>query len=190
MAARVGITKDQVVSAAIKLLNETGKPEQVSMSAVASSLGIRVQSMYAHVNGSAGMQRELALFSLYELASRLTEAAIGISGVPAIRAILRAQLDFALEHPGMFAASIYPPRKDHEVQLAIEQVNFPMVKVLEGTKIEEPNLTHWNRLVLSTIYGFAMLHRDGQLTLPVPPQASADHLIEVLVKELGMERLS
>ncbi|HJM27668.1 MAG: WHG domain-containing protein [Acidimicrobiales bacterium] len=187
MAARVGITKDQVIKAGIQILRETNDPTAVSMSAIASKIGIRVQSMYAHIDGSSALQRELALFSLDVLAARLTEAAIGISGTQAVRAIIQEQLKFAIEQPGMFAASIFPPGSDSEIQKAIQKVNHPMHKVLEQEQIREPQLTHWSRLVLSTIYGFAMLHRDDQLTLPIPPQNSMTYLLDVLVTDIERE---
>ena len=187
MAARVGITKDQVINAGIEILQENGDPNSVTMSAIASKIGIRVQSMYAHIDGSTALRRELALFSLNALATRLTKVAIGNSGTKAVRAIICEQLHFANEQPGMFAASIYPPGNDKEMQEAIQRVNYPMYKVLEQAQIGEPRLTHWSRLVLSTIYGFTMLQRDHQLTLPVVPEESMEYLVDVLVKDIEKE---
>ena len=187
MAARVGITKTQVVNAGIEILKENNDPNSVTMSAIASKIGIKVQSLYAHVDGSTDLRRELALFSLNALELRLTEVAIGTSGIKAIRALIQAQCNFATEQPGMFSASIYPPGNDNEIKKAIERVNHPMHKMLEQAKIGEPQRTHWSRLVLSTIYGFTMLRRDRQLTLPVAPDQSMEYLVSVLVNEIEKE---
>ena len=127
------------------------------------------------------------MFSLNALEIRLTEVAIGTSGIKAIRALIQEQFNFATEQPGMFAASIYPPGNDNEILEAIERVNHPMHKMLEQAKIGEPQRTHWSRLALSTIYGFTMLRRDRQLTLPVAPDQSMEYLVSVLVNEIEKE---
>ena len=97
MAARLGISKADVVDTAYELLEETQNVQVVTMTAVAARLGIRVQSLYAHVDGTQGLQREIALRSLQKLAQRLNQAAIGVAGIDAVRSVLKAQFDFALE---------------------------------------------------------------------------------------------
>ena len=61
MAARRGVTTDQVVAAALAVLDEAGRVTDVRPAAVAKRLGIRSQSLYAHVDGGAGLRRLLAL---------------------------------------------------------------------------------------------------------------------------------
>ena len=96
MAARLGISKADVIDTAFELLEETQNVQAVTMTAVAARLGIRVQSLYAHVDGTQGLQREIALRSLQKLAQRLNQAAIGVAGIDAVRSVLKAQFDFAL----------------------------------------------------------------------------------------------
>tara|TARA_B100001250_G_C19628782_1_gene712793 strand:+ start:154 stop:732 length:579 start_codon:yes stop_codon:yes gene_type:complete len=184
MAARIGISKSNVVETAFDLLEETQNIQLVSMTAVAARLGIRVQSLYAHIDGTVGLQRELALRSLKKLAQHLNQAAIGVAGIDAIRAVLKAKFDFALEHPAAFKASIYPPGNDAQIKEAIEQVNYPMHKILQDTGVQESMIIHWSRLVLSAIYGYSALHQNGQLTLPVSTKESIDYIITVLVTEI------
>ena len=54
MAARLGISKADVIDTAFELLEETQNVQAVTMTAVAARLGIRVQSLYAHVDGTQG----------------------------------------------------------------------------------------------------------------------------------------
>ena len=97
MAARLGLSKADVIDTAFELLEETQNVQAVTMTAVAARLGIRVQSLYAHVDGTQGLQREIALRSLQKLAQRLNQAAIGVAGIDAVRSVLQAQL-FRLKH--------------------------------------------------------------------------------------------
>jgi AcrR family transcriptional regulator len=184
MAARIGISKADVIDTAYELLEETQNVQAVTMTAVAGHLGIRVQSLYAHVDGTKGLQREIALRGLQKLAQCLNQAAIGVSGIDAVRSVLKAQFDFALTHPAEFAASIYPPGTDTQMLEAIEGVNYPMQKILHNAGIDDSVITHWNRLVLSTICGFSSLHQNGQLTLPVSTKDSMDYIINVLISDV------
>ena len=181
MAARLGISKADVIDTAYELLEETQNVQAVTMTAVAARLGIRVQSLYAHVDGTQGLQREIALRSLQKLAQRLNQAAIGVAGIDAVRSVLQAQFDFALEHPAEFAASIYPPGTDPQMLEAIHDVNYPMHKILHNAGIDDAVITHWGRLVLSTLSGFSALHHNGKLTLPISTKDSMNYIINVLV---------
>ena len=64
MAARRGVTADQVGRAALEVLDEVGSVDRVGPVMVAARLGIRSQSLYAHVDGVEGLRRLLALRSL------------------------------------------------------------------------------------------------------------------------------
>lgn len=187
MAARVGVRREQVLDAAVAVLADRGRPDAVTLGAVASRLGIRAQSLYAHVDGSAGLRRGLALRGLDGLAAVVTEAAIGRSGAAAAEAIVSAQLDYATEHPGLFGAAIHPPGDDPDLRAAVDRVTRPLELVLTSLGFGREDRVHWIRTTLAAIYGFAMLRRDGQLTLDVDPDRSARHLVRVLVAQLELD---
>lgn len=184
MAAPIGISKTQVIDAAEQILTEKGNIADISLSEVADKTGIRVQSLYAHVDGMNGLRREIALRSLDQLAHTVTDAALGRSGLTAVEAILQVQLTFAITRPGSFAATIHPPGDDQELGDAIAAVQRPLDLVLERLGVTGPEKTHWTRLVLSSIYGYSLLSRDQQLTLPVSPESSGQYLVNVLVTQL------
>ena len=173
------------MSAALDVLDAEGRPESVTLGAVAAGVGIRTQSLYAHVDGAAGLRRELALRTLGELGERVTQAAVGRSGADALKAIVQARLDYALAYPGRFAAAIHPPGDDPELSAAIADVAYPLEVVLDSCGVDPDAQVHWNRISMGAVYGFAMMARDGQLTLPVDPAESADVLVKVLVDQVG-----
>ncbi len=184
MAARRGVTVEQVAEAALDLLDEAGRVDAVRPAAVADRLGIRSQSLYAHVDGADGLRRLLALRCLDQLADLVTTAAVGRSGPYAVEAIVRAQLDFALGHPGRSEATVHPPGDDADLRAAIDRAGGPLQTVLASLGLDADQRVHWVRLQLALTTGFAALVRDGRLTLSPRPSTSVDHLVGALMDQL------
>lgn len=182
MAAPVGVTKGQVVDAASTVLAEAGAVDAVTLGGVAARLGIRTQSLYAHVDGLAGLRRELALRGLAALGERLAGAAAGRSGAAAIEGIVRAYLQFAEDEPGLYEASLRPPGDDAEVRGAMAAVMRPLLAVFESYGLDAEIGTHWYRIVFASVYGLAGLRRASLLTLPAPLDQTVELLVEALVR--------
>ena len=188
MAAPVGLTPTAVVDAAVEELEAQGRIDAVGLRPVADRLGVRVQSLYAHVEGADGLRRALALRGLDALADRLTEAAIGRAGPDAVGAIVRAYLDFAAEHPGLYDATLRPPGDDPEVGVAMAAVTRPLDLVLASFGFDETDAIHWYRIIFSTVHGFSVLRRDGNLTLDADPDETAERIEELFARELELAR--
>ena len=184
MAARRGVTADQVGRAALEVLDEIGNVDGVGPVMVAARLGIRPQSLYAHVDGVDGLRRLLALRSLADLGDAVIGAAVGRSGRDAVDSVVRAHLDFAMAWPGRFSAAIHPPGSDPDLLAAVERVGSPLQTVLEIMGLDADARVHWTRLQLSLVWGFATLWRDGRLTLGPAPESTVDHLVAALLARL------
>jgi AcrR family transcriptional regulator len=184
VARRVGLTTALVVDAAVELLEERGEPDAVTLGAVASRLGVRAQSLYAHVDGLDGLRRELALRGMAVVGDAVGAAAIGRSGADAVAAIVHAYLDVATEHPGLYAASLRPPGDDPELRAAVARVTTPLTLVFRSYELDADVHVHWYRLVFATVHGFASLRRAGLLTLPGDPDATVDHIVRVFAGQL------
>src|SRR5690348_4791607 len=126
MGVKVGLDRDQVVAAAAELLEHDPAGAPPTLAAVAARLGVRTQSLYAHVDGAEGLRRALALLALTRLTERLRSAAIGVAGRDAVDAIVRAYLAFASRHPGLYAASMRAPGDDPELRAAIADAMEPL----------------------------------------------------------------
>ncbi len=186
MAAPVGLDRNAVVDAAVAVLEQEGRLDAVGLRPVAERLGVRVQSLYAHVDGVEGLRHALALRGLDALADRLTEAAIGRSGDDAVAAIVRAYLDFAAEHPGLYDATLRAPGDDPELLIAMASVTRPLDLVLASAGLDETAATHWYRIVFSTVHGFSVLRRDGQLTLDADPDDTVELIVAMFARELDL----
>lgn len=190
MAAPVGHDRDAVIDAAVAVLDSEGRIERVTLRPVADRLGVRVQSLYAHVDGVEGLRRAVALRGLAELTDRLDRAAAERSGGPAIEAIVRAHCAFALERPGLFDATLRPPGDDPELRAAMDAVMAPLDRVLGDHGLDAETQRHWYRVIFSAVYGYATLRGDGRMTLDADPDDTLDLLVEVLVTSLDMSTAS
>ena len=187
VAARVGLDRERVVDAAVDVLVERGRPDAVALAEVADRLGIRTQSLYAHVDGADGLRRELALRGLRALTERLNDAAAGRAGADAIEAIVRAWVDFAAEQPGLYAASLRPPGDDAELAAAIEAATRPLNLVFRSYGLDDDTARHWHRLIFSTVHGFSVLRADGLLTVLGDPEETVRHAIRVFTDQLASQ---
>lgn len=183
----MGLDREHVVDVAVAVLEEVGRVDGVGLREVAARAGVRTQSLYAHVDGIDGLRRALALRGLAALAERLTTAAIGKAGPDAIEAIVRAYLEFAEQHPGLFEASQRPPGDDAELGAAIGAVMRPLNLVFESYGLDAEAAVHWYRIVWASVYGFAVLRRDGLFTLPGDVDDTLAHLIQAFVRQIEAE---
>ena len=187
MAARVGIDRELVIDIAVELLDAAGDVDAVPLSEVAARLGIRTQSLYAHVDGVEGLRRELALRGLDALARQLSDAAIGRAGRDALAAIVRAWLGFAAERPGLYAASLRAPGDDPDLRAAVAAAMRPLELVLHAHGLRGAAATHWLRMVFATVHGFATLRAAGLLTLPASPDQTVNRYVTMLGDQLEAE---
>ena len=157
MGVKVGLDREQVVAAAAGAARGRSRRGAADADRAADRLGVRTQSLYAHVDGADGLRRELALYALARLTDRLRTAAIGVAGRDAISAIVHAYVTFATEHPGLYAASMRAPGDDPELRAAIADAMEPLDLVFRSYGLEPTERSHWYRMVFSCVYGFAAL---------------------------------
>jgi len=181
------LSRDVVVEAAAAIADEEGL-EALSLSTLASKLGIRTPSLYNHVAGLEALRRELALLGLRELGRRIGRAAIGKTTDEAIFAIAHAYRDFVKERPGLYAATVrssrlsYPDDPDFE---AAEREAFEAVlAVLASYGLRGEDAVHAARGLRSVAHGFATLEVAGGFGIPLDLDESFDRLLRAFVAGL------
>ena len=187
MAARVGVSRQDVVARAVAMLDDGATTSEVTLVAIARELGIRPQSLYAHVDGADGLTRAIAVAGLASLAAEVAPAAIGRNGPAAVEAIVRAHADFALRRGVLYLATIQPPGSDAELHEAIDAVNRPLEIVLTSLGMAAAEQVHWTRLFLASLSGYLILRREGRLSIPVDPDETLERLINMVVGQLPVE---
>lgn len=167
MTRRAGITREQVVAVAAELADAQGLA-QLTLAQVAEQVGVRLPSLYNHVEGLPGLRRELTFLGLHQLGDCISRAAIGKAGDDAVLAIAQAYRRYVLAHPGVYAATVQAPTPDDqalaEASRAIVEV---VLAVLAPYGLADQAAIHAVRGLRSLIHGFATLEAAGGFGLPL-----------------------
>ena len=181
------MSREAVVEAAAELADEEGL-EALSLSILASRLGIRTPSLYNHIDGLDGLRRALALLGIRELGRRLGRAAIGKTTDEATFAIARTYREFVKAHPGLYAATVrsfrlsYP--EDPTFQAAEKEVLDTVLAVLASYGLRGDDALHAARGFRSTVHGFATLEVAGGFGIPLDLDESFERLLHTFVAGL------
>jgi AcrR family transcriptional regulator len=183
MARSVGIDRAQVVAVAAELADAHGL-DQLTLAQVAARLGVRLPSLYNHVDGLAGLRHQLALLGLRQLLERTSRAAIGKAADAAVIAICQAYRSYVLEHPGVYATTVRAP-DDPELQQLGQAIIEVILAVLEPYGLDEAAAIHAVRGLRSVVHGFATLELAGGFGMPLDRDESFLWLLRTYVAGLA-----
>ncbi|WP_171111131.1 MULTISPECIES: TetR-like C-terminal domain-containing protein [unclassified Streptomyces] len=177
---RAGLTADRVVAAAAGLADDIGF-ENVTVSALARHFGVRDASLYSHVRGLQDLRTRVALLAGGEMIDRIAAAVAGRAGKDALAAFAAAYRDYALEHPGRYAATQIRIGQDLVADSpALRRTAEITYGMLRSYDLEEPDLTDAVRLLRATFHGYCALEAAGAFGAPRDVQASWDRAIDAL----------
>jgi AcrR family transcriptional regulator len=175
---RAGLTPERVVAAAEGLADEVGLGK-LTLAELAARLGVRLPSLYKHVNGMEGLQREISVRAKAELAAVLGRSAVGRSGPEAVRAMSAAYRAWARQHPGRYAATQRAPAADDAAdQEATADAVAVVLDVLGGFGLGGVEAIDATRALRSALHGFVSLEADGGFGMPVDIDRSFARMID------------
>lgn len=178
-----GLDQAAVLDAAAQLADADGLQE-LTLAKLAAALGVRSQSLYAHVDGIDGLRNGLALRAQAMLADVLRDAVLARTGADALRSIVEAMAAFAVAHPGLYEASLRSPDESPEMRDAVDRTIAPLTAVLGSFGLDGDDLAHHYRVIWSSVHGFVTLRQGGLLSWPADPDASFDLLVQIFVDHL------
>lgn len=182
---RAGLDRQAVIDAACSLADRDGL-DAVTLARLARDLKVKAPSLYNHVGGLADIQRELTLRGIREANARMSKAAVGLARKDALIALGRAYRQFALDHPGLYNASIRAvPGNDEELALASRDVLETVLAVLSGYGLEDEEALHATRGLRAIIQGFVSLESAGGFGMPIDTEESLVRLLSVFAEGLG-----
>jgi AcrR family transcriptional regulator len=182
---RAGLSRAVVVAEAARLADEVGL-DRLTMAALAERLGVRLPSLYKHVDGLAAVRRDIALLAIGELTSRLGRAAVGRAGGDALPAMAAAYRDYARAHPGRYAATLRAPgAEDIELAAASEDLLRIVFDVLAGYRLAGADAIDATRALRSALHGFVALEAAGGFGLPQDVDRSFDRMVAGLDVAFG-----
>ncbi|MEL7208656.1 MAG: WHG domain-containing protein, partial [Actinomycetota bacterium] len=180
--ARTALDRERVLDVAADLADRDGLAE-LTLAKLAGELGIRSQSLYAHIDGIEGLRDGLARRAHELLGDQLRNAAMARTGADALRAVVRALAAFAASRPGLYAASLRAAGSP-DLEEVSDRTVAPLTAVLASFGLEGDDLVHHYRVIWSSVHGFVTLRQAGMLTWEADPDDSFDLMVEMFVVEL------
>ena len=189
-----GIDVDQIVAAAEQLANAGGL-DAVTLAGVASALGVKSPSLYNHIDGRDHLITLLTRRGAAEMRQRLR---VALSQGPRAEAANRADCDlaelgrayrrFAIERPGLYAASQLGASPDADIETAESQAEVVslVAAVLEHMGVGTADTVDVVRFIRAGLHGFVTLERDGGFGLADDVDASFEAALDMIV--IAVER--
>ena len=179
------LTPQLVIRAAADLADELGNVEHVTLAGVAAHFGVRVPSLYHHVDGLAGLVRGVSLLSLLELADCMREAARGKQGGEALIAVAHAYRRFGRAFPGRYTATVLV-RESNDVELmtAAHEINKFLAELLLAYRFHTEDALHTIRALRSLAHGFISLEAVGAFGLDLDREESYRRMIATFIQGL------
>lgn len=177
---RAGLTTERVVAVAVALVDDIGYAD-LTLSAVARAVDVKVASLYAHVGGLDDLRARVTARALEELAEQGSEALAGRSGKDALVAFADTYRDFARAHPGQYAATRAPIGPDSPGLVAGRRHADLTRALLRGYALDDTQQVHAIRLIGSLLHGFISLELAGSFDHSTPPSPDSwAAILEVL----------
>jgi len=186
MGRKIGLTREQVVEAAAEIADRDGL-DALSLATLASALGVRSPSLYAHVDGLAGLRRQLTLHASGLLTADLAEAVDGLEGTEALRAIAEQLRSFAHRHPGLYGSFLPAPSPDDdpEVAAALREPVSVVASVLDGMDVDPTTVIPLIRALRASVHGFVDLELMGGFGLPDDIDESFATTINLVIEAIA-----
>ncbi|MFF0435166.1 TetR/AcrR family transcriptional regulator [Streptomyces sp. NPDC004327] len=177
---RAGITAERLVLAAAELADEAGF-DKVTVSALARRFGVKDASLYSHVKNLRDLRVRLALLASGEMNDAIGAAVAGRSGKDALVAFADAYRDYALAHPGRYAATQQRIELDEVADTAVFLRAVELTQgMLRGYGLAEPELTDAGRLLRATFHGYIHIELSGGFAHARPVAASWARSLDAL----------
>jgi AcrR family transcriptional regulator len=166
------IDQAAVMHAAAALVAEEGL-DAVTMTSVASRLGIRPPSLYSRYTDRDAVLDKLAQQALSALTDVVADAAAGRSGRDAVAAVVDAHRRFAAAEPGLWAALQRPVPHARAAAGDGARLVALLSSALRDYRLPEAELVHAVRFLGATINGFISLERSGGFAHRAPETAES-----------------
>ena len=188
MPPKKQVDAQRILEVSIALADAHGL-EAVTLASVAEQLGIRVPSLYNHVEGLPGLRRALALWGLRQLTDQVRRAAVGKAGEAAILSVAQAYRAFAHTHPGVYPGTLRAasPEEAEGAQAGQGLLEVGQA-VVAGYALSEEDALHAVRGLRSVLHGFVALELVGGFGMPLDRDESFRRLIAAFTQ--GLARLN
>lgn len=187
MATKAGLNRAAVLEAAADLADEQSF-DALTLTALATRLGVTTPTLYHYFPGLPGLRRELALLSLRAQEEAFGRAVMGKAGVDALRALAGTYRAYVKAHPGLYAASVRAARDDAALAAAQTRVVEIALRALDAYRLSPDDAIHAVRMLRSVVHGFATLELAGGFGMPQEVDETFRRLVDGYLSTLDANR--
>ncbi|MDQ4077972.1 MAG: WHG domain-containing protein [Chloroflexota bacterium] len=189
MAKRRRLNRELVVQKAVEIADAAGRPDAVTLTALAAALDVRVPSLYNHIANLDDLYHAMAVYGARQLIECLRGAAAGQVGREALLAMADAYRRFAHEHPGLYPLTIRAPEPDDEVlgALARELLQL-LLLVLASFGLQGDDALHAVRGFRALLHGFTALEAAEGFKMALDRDDSFHRLVTTYLDGLTATR--
>jgi len=174
---RAGLTPEKVIREAATAVDDVGW-DRLTLAAVAQRLGVRLPSLYKHIDSLDALRQQVAALATRELGDAMTVAAVGRAGADALQAIAHAYRAYGRSHPGRYAATVRAPDADDAQHIAAAQAVLRVVfAVLASYGLGGDDAVDATRALRSAMHGFVTIEAAGGFGMPHDVNRSYERLI-------------
>lgn len=156
--------------------------DDLSLSALASELGLRPSALYTYFDGLDGLRHAVAVQATRNLTEVVRDAAVGRSGDDAVAAMASAYRRFAVDHPGQYASTLLlPSQPGDDLAETVERLTDVFARVIAGYGHDEDRTLHVARAVRSAVHGFVALEICRGFHPTVDHDESFEHLVDTIL---------
>lgn len=189
MAKRRQLNKERVLETAVGLAGEHGGVGELTLTALAAALDVRVPSLYNHIDGLDGLHDDLALLAGRLLLEKIRQATFGKTGEDALRAMARAYREFAHEQPALYPLTIIAPDPEESERTALAQEWLQLLLLtMASLGVQGDEALHAIRGFRSLLHGFVALEVGGGFKMDLERDESFAYLIDGFLGAVGGER--
>jgi AcrR family transcriptional regulator len=177
---RQGLTTERVAAAAADLADSLGL-DRLTVAAVARHFGVADASLYGHVRNREALLHQVAVRAAADFSDQIALAVAGRSGREALIGFAQAYRNFAVTHPGQYAATNLqlPPEVGHNSAGHLRLIDLSYA-TFRGYGLAEPALTDAVRFVRSTLHGFATLESSDGFGHPRALDTSFRNVVDAI----------
>lgn len=175
------VTKEAVVMTASNIADQEGF-SSVSLKAVAERLHIRTPSLYNHIAGLEHLLQEAAHKGMREMNGCMTEAVVGYSGEPAIKAAAGAYFRYVIAHPGVYEIIQWAHwHEDQETAALFCQYRFLMQRLVTSCSFHTVREDEILTVLISLLHGYCTMELASGLSDPDAAVTGLLNAIEILL---------
>jgi AcrR family transcriptional regulator len=158
---RAGLDSARVVAEGAALADEVGITN-VTLAAIAARLGVKVPSLYKHIDSLDALHQAIAVTAREQLTDVLSEAASG-----GLNGLAEGYLGWARRHPGLYPATLRAPDPSDAADVATSERAVAVIYgLLSNRGLTDERAIDATRLMRATLHGFVALEAAGGFGLP------------------------